>query len=121
MQPGKIITNSLFWKKTPFRGFVVAALALNILSVLAFFVLRGNIPPVIPLLYGRPSGESQLVPSLGLLVAPGISLFFLAVNLLISGFVGDIFAKKLLITAGLLLSLLTSITLFKIIFLVGFF
>jgi len=116
-----VITDSSFWKKTPLRGFVVAAVILNLVSIVVFLVLKGFLPPVAPLLYGRPSGETQLLPVFGLLTAPALSLLFIAVNSVLSNFTKDIFAKKLLISATLLLSLLTTITLFKIIFLVGFF
>jgi len=112
---------SSFWKKTPFKGFLTAALVLNLVAIVVFLILKGFLPPVVPLLYGRPTGETQLVPTIWLLAAPGLSLLFIIINSLITNFTSDVFANKLLITTTFLLSLLTVITLFKIIFLVGFF
>lgn len=115
------LTRSSFWKKTPLRGLFVTSLVLNILTVGIFLILLKFLPPVTPFLYGRPSGEGQLVPTLFLLSAPAISIIFTIINGVISSFTSDLFTKKLLIVTTFLLSLLTTITVLKIIFLVGFF
>lgn len=110
-----------FWKKIPFYGLVISGLGLNLAVILLFLLVKGFLPPVIPLLYGRPSGSGQLLPDFGILLAPALSIALILVNVVISGYITDLFSKKLLIAASCLISLLTSITVIKIIFLVGFF
>lgn len=116
-----LLTHGTFWKKTPFNGFLIAAFILDLVTMSVILLVKGYLPPIVPLLYGRPSGESQLVPTLILLAAPALSIFFIIINWLITNLITDLFAKKLLIITTFLLSLLTSITVFKIIFLIGFF
>lgn len=115
------LTESTFWKKLPFRELVVSGIVLNLAVILLFFLLRNFLPPVLPLLYGRPAGSGQLLPDFGILLAPGLSMLFILINVIISNFLTDNFSKKLLISSAFLISLLTSITALKIIFLVGFF
>lgn len=78
-------------------------------------------PPVVPLFYGKPSGEGQLVPTLGLLIAPAASLLITLLNTALSVVTNDTFFKQVLIATTLLITLLTTITVLKVIFLVGFF
>lgn len=115
------LTHSKFWKRTPFLGFLIAAISLNLLTILVFLLVKNFLPPVVPLFYGRPGGEGQLVPAFGLLIAPILSIVFILINSLISNITQDLFTRKLLIVSAFLVSLLTTITFFKIIFLVGFF
>lgn len=110
-----------FWNKLPYKGLVVAGLALNLAIVLLFLIVKSFLPPIVPLLYGRPIGSGQLLPDMGILLAPALSVIFIVLNTIITGRVTDEFSKKLLITSAFLISLLTSITVLKIIFLVGFF
>ncbi|HKC04820.1 MAG TPA: hypothetical protein VKC54_03035 [Patescibacteria group bacterium] len=112
---------SSFWKKLPFKGLVVLGLGLNFAMILLYLIIRGFLPPIIPLLYGRPAGSGQLLPNLGILLAPMLSIVFIFLNIVISNLLTDAFSKKLLIAVSCLISFLTSITLLKIIFLVGFF
>lgn len=105
----------------PFKTLVVSALTINIVSVLAFIFLKRLLPPVAPLLYGRPSGAGQLLPALGLLVAPSLSICLIIINGAVANFTDDSFSKKLLVASAFMVSLLTTITVFKVIFLIGFF
>ncbi len=77
-------------------------------------------PPLAPLFYGRPVGEAQLTNSLGLLIAPGTSFLITVLNLFLSLWTKDDFLKKLLAVSTIVISVLTAITVTKIILLVGF-
>jgi hypothetical protein len=109
------------WKKITFNNYFLAALILNALSLLAPVILRGFLPPVVPLFYGRPVGEGQLVSTLGLLIAPAASFLITAVNLLLNLWTKDDFLKKVLAVTALIISIVTAITVIKIMLLVGFF
>lgn len=109
------------WKEAQFKNYVYVAVALNFLSALLILILSKQIPPVVPLFYGRAVGESQLVGRLGLLIAPVASLFITILNLFLSSTTSDLFLKKVYTSASFLISVFTTITVVKIIFLVGFF
>lgn len=109
------------WKNATFKGYYLAALALSILSAIVLLLLKNVLPPVAPLFYGRPSGEAQLVGSLELLIIPGVSILIILINFFIAQMVKDDFLKKILVSGALIVSILATITLAKIVFLVGFF
>lgn len=94
---------------------------MNVLTGVGILVARGYLPPVVPLLYGRPLGESQLVPTLGLVIAPAVALGISVLNIFLSVFIQESLTKKILIISGFLVSILSTITILKIILLVGFF
>jgi hypothetical protein len=109
------------WKDLPYKGCIYFSIALNIVSAVIIVILKGNLPPVVPLFYGLPIGAEQLAPTLELFLTPAAGLIITAINILISFISKDIFLKKLLIISGTFISLLLTITLIKIILLVGFF
>ena len=103
------------------KEYVYAAVGLTIATALAVVLSRNYLPPTLPILYGRPTGESQLVPNLGLLIVPSVSILIIIINSVISVFSKDIFLKKVLAVSSLLVAILTAIAVAKVIFLVGFF
>ena len=109
------------WKKVVFRNYFLAAIIINVAVVLLLVILRNFLPPLVPLFYGRPTGDAQLTKTFGLLIAPGTSLLITAVNLCLSLWVKDVFVKQLLAISAIIISVLTTITIIKIIFLVGYF
>jgi hypothetical protein len=111
----------MWWKRVVLNNYFLAAIIVNVLSVAVVFIFKGFLPPVVPLFYGRPSGDGQLIPTLGLVVAPITSLIITFVNLGLNIIVKDIFLKKILAVAALFLTLITTITVIKIVSLVGFF
>jgi hypothetical protein len=108
-------------KSVPMRNLYYLASILNIGTVVAFFALRSFLPPVVPLFYGLPTGENQLAPTLGLLIAPAASAVTSIINFTISIWIEDIFLRKVLAISSIVVSALAAITVAKIIFLVGFF
>ena len=109
------------WKKLAYRNYFLAAVIINIGVFLSLVLLRNFLPPLAPLFYGRPVGEAQLTNTFGLLIAPGASLLMTALNLALSFWTKDNFLKKLLAISAIVISVLTAITITKIILLVGFF
>lgn len=109
------------WKETPFKGYVYATLAINLFVGLMILIVKGWLPPLVPLFYGLPVSGSQLIPAIGLEIAPGTSLVITAINIYLSFWVKDVFLKKVLVISALTISILSAITVIKIIFLVGLF
>ncbi len=109
------------WKDLPHKNYIYLSLGLSAASALSVFIFKNFLPPVVPLLYGRPVGQSQLVGYLGLLIAPTVAFAITLVNLFIAKRIQDNFLKRVLIVSSFFISLLAAITFFRIIFLVGFF
>lgn len=110
-----------FWKDLPFKGYLYASLVLIVFTLAVILIARNFLPPVVPLLYGRPEGAGQLVNSLGLLIAPAATFVIALINIILSGIIKQVFIQKVLIISTFLISVLTAITVLKIVFLVGMF
>lgn len=93
-------------------------LAVGTLLVLG---LKNWLPPQVPLLYGRTSGEEQLVPTFGLIGAILVALAVTLTNIFLAAKTTDMSIKKTLTIASFFVTFLVVITITKIIFLVGFF
>lgn len=109
------------WKDLPYRNCVYLSIAINLLSVVFILILTRFLPPVVPLFYGLPEGIEQLTPSLGLILAPTVGLVITAINVFLCSRTREVFLKKALIISSAFISLLLTITIVKIILLVGFF
>jgi hypothetical protein len=107
-------------KKLPFRGYVYSALALDLIAVLTVFLVKNNLPPVVPLLYGRPAGNEQLISTYGLILAPIAAAIITIMNIFLASYIKDEFIKKVFSVASLFVSVLATITVIKIVLLVGF-
>lgn len=106
-------------KKLPLRGYVYFSLALNLIAAVAVLLSRNHLPPVVPLFYGKPVGSGQLVSTYGLLLAPLAAFFITVINILLASKISGIFSKKIFSVASFFVSLLATVTVVKIIFLVG--
>ncbi len=108
-------------EKIAFINYIYFALALNLLNVIAVLLMKNNLPPQVPLFYGFTESEQQLTTSFGLLI-PGVFSFLLTLgNVIFSIFIKNNYLKKILSITSFTISLLSLITVIKIIFLVGFF
>jgi hypothetical protein len=108
-------------KKVVLKPYLFSALIINVVVAAVVLLLRGYIPPVVPLFYGLPIGAKQLVPTLLILAAPGTGILIILLNLFLSTWVKETFTKKVLIISAFFASILLAITVIKIILLVGFF
>lgn len=107
-------------KKLPLRGFIYAALALDLAAMLAVVVSHGNLPPVVPLFYGRPVGSSQLTAAYGLGIAPASAAVITILNSFLASRMSSEFSKRILSIASFLISAMSFTTVIRIIYLVGF-
>lgn len=110
-----------WWKDLQLKEYVYFSVGLILTLVLTIILLRNHLPPVVPFFYGKAIGEGQLTNTIFLLLAPGASTLVLVLNILLTLVIDNTFLKKILIMCIFLFSLLMTITVFKIIFLVGFF
>ncbi len=105
----------------PFKEYFIGSLILNLVIAVLVLVLRGMLPPVVPLFYGLPTGEEQLVSNYFLTIPSLIALFLTTINAFITKFFKDTFTHKVLIGLTVAITLLASITTIKIFFLVASF
>lgn len=110
-----------YWKETPFKFSVYTAVAITLVLGALVLTLKNNLPPILPLFYGKPVGEAELTPFYGFLIAPAASLLVIIINTLLSFTFKDVFIKKVLVLSALFITILIAVTVIKIIFLVGFF
>lgn len=116
-----MLTFTRVLRSLPFKGYFISSFAISLVLAGLIFVLKNLLPPVVPLFYGKPVSEAVLVPSLELMLAPGIATIFGTINAILAFFVSDDFLKKTLAIASLFISILSAITIVRIVFLVGFF
>lgn len=83
--------------------------------------MKGFLPPLVPLFYGKPIGTEQLVSFWYLFLLPAMTAITIAVNILINISINDAFIKRILAVATLIISIMATVTLVKIGILVGFF
>ena len=93
-------------------------LLISTVMVIVIFLLSKLLPPRLPLFYSLPWGEKELVSNIQLLIIPAIITLVTFSNLIISWQLhsSQIFFKKILLFSSILVSLILSITFFKIIY-----
>jgi len=101
----------------PFKNSLLVATFANVIIILVVLLLQKYFPPQVPLLYGLPEGEGQLVSSLSLTIPSIVSLLVIVVNILISYLLKDEFFKKILIVTAVGLTIFSATTTIKIAFL----
>jgi len=107
-------------EKLPLKGYFNASWIINFIIIIFSLLIQKRLPPQIPIFYGLPQGEAQLSSSIGILVPSVSSLIFVSLNLFLINIIKDEFIKKILVIAGLATAVFASITVIKIIFLVGY-
>lgn len=105
----------------PFKKFIYVFLLLNIFTLVFIFVVISKLPPQVPLYYGLARSEAQLGTPSSLVIPCLFSLVALLINIVIASFIENDFLRKTLIIAGFAGILLSTITVIKIVFLVGSF
>lgn len=109
----------VFWQKSYNRKLFISSVLLITLQTACIFYFYDRLPPETPLFYSHPWGNDQLVSSSYLFLLPITSFLILLFNIFLTLF----FAKLKLLSISLLItstlySLLSFITLIKIINLV---
>jgi len=105
----------------PFKEYFLSVVGISIFLIAVSFLIQSFLPPQIPLYYGKAQGEEQLAPSLAITIPSLISLIIVSINLITTQFIESDFLKKSLIIAAISLSVLSAITVLRIVFLVGSF
>jgi hypothetical protein len=105
--------------KPPFLRLLYISLLINVASIIGIILVKNILPPELPLFYGLPEGEEQLTKTLGLAIAPAISLSIVLINSAIAYLQVDEFLKKTLIVAGFCVSIFSLVTTIQIVLLVG--
>ncbi len=104
-----------------FKNYFLVAVGLSLITTVGIFITKSFLPPLVPLFYGKPTGAEQLASTWFIFVIPGISILITVINMLINLATRDEFIQKIVAVASFLIAVMASITVVKIILLVGFF
>jgi hypothetical protein len=77
------------------------------------------LPPEIPLFYGQPQNEEQLANSIFIILPSLTAMFLTVLNAYLSIFADSTYLKKVLAFIAVSISILATVTVIKIILLVG--
>jgi hypothetical protein len=116
--PKKKLENYL---SLPFFKPLSIILLINLLLILLILLIRNNLPPQVPLYYGRPFGAEQLADKYSLIIPPLFSMFVIFINIALIQLLKDNFLRYVLFTMTIVTTCLSAITVLKIIFIVGSF
>ena len=109
-------------QEIPYKNIIFISFFINILGIVLILLIKKNhLPPEVPLYYGLPEGEAQIVPSINLIIPSIFSLGIISINTLITSLLKDDFLKKTLVIASLATTFFSVITIIKITFLIGSF
>lgn len=106
-------------KRLPYAHAVLTFSVLNLLLIILVFIIKNNLPPVLPIYFGLPSGNEQLGPSEALAFLPLAGLIVTFINTAILAFTQDKFLQQVLIGIIAITTTLSTFAYFRIIFLVG--
>jgi hypothetical protein len=115
------IFKKLLSEKIAFKNLIYIAFGLSIVNLIFVIALQKYLPPQVPLFYGAAEGEEQLTSSLGLLIPGCLSIILILLNSLLSLFLESSFLQKILSVVSFTVTLLSAITVTKIILLIGSF
>ena len=102
-----------------FRVTLAICLTLDISIIIIILSLKDHLPPIVPLFYGLPVSSNILIANIGLLIPPLTASFLSLINLTIVKITKDSFLEKILAGLTITITILSAITVIKIIFLVG--
>lgn len=107
------------FEKIPLLKIVIVCLLINVSLIIIGTLSQFILPPQIPLFFGLPQTEQQLASSIYIILPALLSLIITLFNLFLVTKLYDIYLKKMFIFTSLVLTLLSSVAIIKIIFLVG--
>lgn len=105
--------------KVPFSKQIILCLIINLVMILLTTLSIIALPPEIPLLYGLPEGEEQLVKNWAITMPNLAALIIMFTNSIFAIYTKDEYIKKIIVLAGFTVSFFAIITVIKIFFLVG--
>ncbi len=115
------IFKKLLSEKIAFKKLLYVSFGLSIINLTLVIALQKYLPPQVPLFYGAAEGEEQLTSSLGLIIPASLSIILILLNSLLSLFLESNFLQKILSIVSFTVTLLSAITVIKIILLIGSF
>ena len=104
-----------------FKKIVLGIVVANVFTLTLVILIHKLLPPVVPLFYGKATGENQLAPSWLLILPSLLSLSTLLVNTILASLTKDVFLKKTLIVTALVATFFSVVTTAKIVLLVSSF
>lgn len=111
----------MWWKKVIFKNYFLAAIIVSLVTIVGILAVKSFLPPLVPLFYGKPAGVEQLASTWMIIIVPAISVLITIINLFISTAVKDEFVQKIVAVSAFVISVMSGITVAKIVTLVGFF
>lgn len=115
------ILAKLEFNKLPLKKLFVGSFLISIITIIVGVSVHFFLPPLIPLYYGLPQTDDQLVPSLYIVIPSLMSITITLINLFLSIKTNSNYFRKILAFTSISISLLSAITTYKIIFLIGSF
>lgn len=109
------------FEKLPLKRVILASLIINVSILILSLVAQIILPPIVPMFFGLPQTEEQLVPSILIGLPQIVSIVFILINTLISINIDGQYIKKMLAFTSLSLTILSTVATLKVIFLVGTF
>lgn len=107
------------FEKLPLKNLYVVSFALNVLAIVSSLFATFILPPEVPLLFGLPQTEEQIVPSFLVSLPNAVALIITFLNALLAIYLDDAYLKRVLSFVSLAITILSLIATSKIIFLVG--
>lgn len=104
---------------TRFKHLIAFLVVLQILAVIVIVINKPNLPPVVPLFYGMPTGSQQLAPVNYLFLLPGLTLGIMAIAAVMAQYVHDKFIDTIMIGVMVIANILSLFSLLKILSIVG--
>lgn len=105
----------------PFFNLLILSLFICIVTISLVMLLEDRIPPQVPLFYGLPEGEEQIVPRLGLTIPSFMALIIIVINTVLATIFENNFVRNALVLTSFAVTLFATITTVQIILLVGSF
>ena len=103
----------------PFKRIGTLSLAIDSLAIFVSLLFQNNLPPEIPLFYGKPRGNEQLLPKIYLVLPPATALIATMVNVGVAKIIKDKFLQKLLTSTVAVTSVMAAFAVYKTLSLVG--
>lgn len=105
-------------KNIEFPHLTLIVLSLNVVFIVILILISKDLPPQVPLYYGLPRGEQQLISPAALVLPIVLSSLFIVINNIVAYFIESLFLKRVLVFGSCFVSLLSIITIVNIIFLI---
>lgn len=97
----------------------ICSICILLLTAILFLFSYNRLPPEVPLYYGKPPGAKQIANKNLLLLPIALSFVIAGVNYLLSSLTKDQYLRYIFAALSVLVSLISAVTVIKIILLVG--